>query len=172
MAEPFIGEIKMVGFNFAPRGWATCDGQLLPISQNTALFSLLGTAFGGDGRTDFQLPDLRGRDAVHVGSGPGLPPVMWGQRGGTHSYNLSVANLPAHSHQVVPQGRNGEGDESNPGGGFFASANNDLYADSGGVAMGAFASGNTGSGQSFNVTEPYLGVYHIIALTGLFPSRS
>ena len=100
MSEPFLGQIQMFGFNFAPRGWSTCNGQILPIAQNTALFALLGTTFGGDGRTTFSLPDLRGRDAVHVGTGPGLPTVRWGQRGGTHTYNIAIANLPAHNHTV------------------------------------------------------------------------
>ena len=86
-SEPFLGQVQMVGFNFCPRGWSTTDGQLLPISQNQALFSLLGTTYGGDGETTFGLPELRGRDAVHVGQGPGLPNVSWGQRAGTHSYS-------------------------------------------------------------------------------------
>ncbi len=97
-SEPFIGQITAVGFGFAPRGWATCDGQLLPISQYSAVFSLLGTTFGGDGRTSFGLPDLRGRSAVHVGSGPGLSNIRWGDRGGSETHTLTLAQMPPHSH--------------------------------------------------------------------------
>lgn len=172
MSEPFIGQIQMFGFNFAPRGWAFCDGQLLSISQNTALFSLLGTTFGGDGRTTFGLPDLRGRSAVHVGSGPGLGTISWGERAGLENVTLLVQNLPAHSHTVTPRGRPGAGDETNPTGGYFASASTDLYADSSTVDMGSFSSGSTGGGQSVPVRNPYLGIYHSIALQGIFPSRN
>jgi len=98
--DPFIGQIQAFGFNFAPRGWSLCDGQLLAISSNTALFSLIGTAFGGDGRTTFGLPDLRGRTAVHVGRGPGLSNITWGQRGGRENVNLTIQELPAHNHII------------------------------------------------------------------------
>ena len=104
MAEPFIGQIQIFGFNFPPRGWSFCDGQLLPIAQNTALFSLLGTTFGGDGRTTFGLPDLRGRVAIHPGTGPGLPPVTWGQRGGAASTVLTTNQMPNHNHQAIASG--------------------------------------------------------------------
>ena len=100
MSEPFIGEIRIFGFNFAPRGWALCDGQLLPISQNSALFSLLGTIYGGDGRTTFALPDLRGRAALHEGTGPGLSPRQLGQRSGSETNTLTVNQLPPHTHQA------------------------------------------------------------------------
>lgn len=99
--EPFLGQISTVGFNFAPRSWALCDGQLLPISQNTALFSLLGTTYGGDGRTSFGLPDLRGRSAVHVGNGPGLTPMTWGRKSGQENVTLGVRNMPAHNHTIT-----------------------------------------------------------------------
>ena len=176
MSEPFLGEIKMIGFNFPPRGWALCDGQTLAIAQNSALFSLLGTTFGGDGRTTFGLPDLRGRNPLHVGSGPGLATVTWGQKSGTNTYQLTTAEMPAHNHTVTPRGRNGAGDETNPGGGYFASHAGDPYAENdnppNGVDMGAFNSGSTGGGASFSVFEPLLGIYHVIALQGLYPSRS
>ena len=97
-AEPFIGEISMFGGNFAPRGWALCDGQLLPVSQYSALFSLLGTTYGGDGRTTFALPDLRGRTPKGVGNGPGLQSVIWGERGGKEQTLITAANMPSHSH--------------------------------------------------------------------------
>jgi microcystin-dependent protein len=103
MSEPYIGEIKIVGFNFAPRGFSTCSGQLLAISSNTALFSLLGTTFGGDGRTTFGLPDFRGRTAIGVGTGPGLTPASWGQRLGTEYTYIQVSNMPAHSHAIGQQ---------------------------------------------------------------------
>ena len=105
--EPFIGQIQAFGFNFALRGWAKCDGQLLPISSNSALFSLLGTIYGGDGRTNFALPDLRGRMAIHEGSGPGLTKRALGSKGGVESVALSVNQMPAHSHRVIAEGDNG-----------------------------------------------------------------
>src|SRR5690242_18351749 len=100
MSEPFIGEIRAFGFNFPPRGWAICAGQLLPIAQNTALFSILGTSFGGDGRTTFALPDLRGNAPLHIGTGNGLTPRQLGETGGTAQVSLSLAQMPAHSHAV------------------------------------------------------------------------
>ena len=100
MSEPFIGQIQPVGFNFPPRNWAHCNGQLLAISQNAALFSLLGTTYGGDGRTTFALPDLRGRICIHPGQGPGLSNYSWGERGGAETVNLSVAQIPTHNHAV------------------------------------------------------------------------
>lgn len=171
MSDPFIGEISMFGFNFPPRGWATCDGQLLPIAQNTALFSLLGTTFGGDGRTTFGLPDLRGRSAKHVGTGPGLEPVTWGERGGREDVTLTVNNMPSHNHGL--RGNSGQPDESNPEGGYpanSAATGEDLYNGTSNVNMGPTL--NTGGGQSFDIQNPYLGIYHCIALIGLFPSRA
>lgn len=170
MSSPFIAEIIMFGGNFAPRGWAFCDGQLLSISQNTALFSILGTTYGGDGRTTFALPDLRGRDAVHPGTGPGLPNVKLGERAGTHNVTLNANNIPSHTHNQ--RGNSGAPGESNPEDGVCANsaAVGDLYAASANVDMGATTA--FGSGQSFAVTEPFLGINHIIALVGLFPSRN
>ena len=139
-SEPFIGEIMMFGGNFPPRNWAFCDGQLLPIAQNTALFSLLGTTYGGDGRTTFALPDLRGRVPVGVGSGPGLTPVSWGQRSGTETNTVTVNQLASHSHNL-PAPANGP-------------------------------TPNTGGSQSINNMQPYLGLYYVIALQGIYPSRN
>jgi microcystin-dependent protein len=166
MSEPFIGEIRTVGFNFAPRGWAMCDGQLLAITQNTALFSLLGTTYGGDGRTTFGLPDLRGRVAVHPGNGPGLPPVSWGQKAGSPTTTLSAANLPAHTHDV--RGSSGAQTTNRTTGAYQAVGNS--YSTAADTTMGATTS--AGSGQSFENRPPYLATYHVIALVGLFPSRS
>ena len=182
MSEPFIGEIQMFGFNFAPRGWATCDGQLLPIAQNSALFSLLGTTYGGDGRTTFGLPDLRGRVAIHMGQGPGLSNRTIGSRSGSESETLGVNQIPSHSHvassvanAVTPAGN------SNDAAGNF-------WADDAGVSSGTYHTGpanatmdaaaittsvqSTGGGQAHNNMQPYLTVNFCIALTGLFPSRS
>src|SRR4029453_7998397 len=104
MSEPFLGQIQAFGFNFAPRGWATCDGQILPIAQNTALFSLLGTTYGGNGVNTFGLPDLRGRVAVHQGNGPGLSPYVIGEVTGTESVTLILTQMAAHNHAAVPRG--------------------------------------------------------------------
>ncbi|MHC4955882.1 MAG: phage tail protein, partial [Planctomycetota bacterium] len=124
-SEPFIGQIQQFGFNFPPRGWAHCDGQLLPISSNTALFSLLGTTFGGDGRTTFGLPDLRGRIAKHVGTGPGLSPVTWGQRGGAETVVLNTGNMPSHTHTATAtlRGTSAAGNVEDPAGAVLAQEN-------------------------------------------------
>jgi len=170
--DPFLGSIVMFAGNFAPRGWALCDGQLLPISQYSALFSILGTTYGGDGRTTFALPDLRGRVSIHPGNGPGLPSYRLGERGGASAVTLTEAQMPSHNHAVVPGARNGAGDETNPVGGFMASASTDLYAESTNTTMGATQSANTGGGQSHTNIQPYLCVNYIIALQGTFPSRN
>ena len=178
--DPFLGQIIMFGGNFAPRGWALCDGQLLPISQNQALFSILGTTYGGDGRTTFALPDLRGRVALHEGDGPGLSNRRLGQKGGTETNTLNTTQLPSHNHTasgaVTPRCAVGAGDETNPNGGFMATASNDLYAETPNNSMGespvTVTVGNTGGNQPVNNMQPYQCVNFIIALQGTFPSRS
>ncbi|HZD04287.1 MAG TPA: tail fiber protein, partial [Longimicrobiales bacterium] len=120
MSEPFVGEIRMFAGNFAPRGWAFCDGQLLAVSQNDALFSLLGTIYGGDGRTTFGLPDCRGRIPLHAGSGPGLTPRALGSKGGAGKVTLTVNQLPSHTHPL--QGSTDNGLDPNPGGNLLASS--------------------------------------------------
>jgi len=182
--EPFIGQVQAFGFNFPPRGWAHCDGQLLPISQYSALFSLLGTTFGGDGRTTFGLPDLRGRVAVHPGTGPGLPTVRWGERSGSPTTSIAVSNLPPHNHSAVATaqayGTNGYGDSELPEANSWArrSRDRDYSTAAPDVAMSAGSVsvtvdvGNTGGGVPINNMQPYLGIYHSIALQGVFPSRS
>jgi microcystin-dependent protein len=185
--EPFIGEIRMFGGNFAPRSWAYCNGQLLAISQNQALFSILGTTYGGDGRTTFALPDLRGRVPIQHGSGPGLSSHSLGQRGGTVTNNLTINNLPSHSHTASLTGKrelpvNSTGvDSDSPSGAFPGSTGSDFYAASAsaGAFMGAVDTAglvphveNTGGGQSINNLQPYTAVNYIIAIEGTFPSRN
>jgi len=170
VSEPFLGQIIMFAGTFAPNGWAKCDGQLLPISQHTALFSILGTTYGGDGEVTFALPDLRGRVPIHAGNGPGLPNHPLGQKSGNDVTTLSVANLPVHNHPISPAAMMGGGDETNPPGGYLSSATEDLYSDSHTATMGEYPSGNTGSGQSFSNMPPYNTVNYIIALVGIYPS--
>ena len=169
--EPFLGQIQPFGFNFAPRGWAMCDGQLLPIAQNTALFSLLGTTFGGDGRTTFALPDLRGRVIKHIGTGAGLIPVRWGQRGGAETVTLNVAHIPAHNHLMFVNDSGGL--EDDPAGRVIGNAGLAAFNDAAnGKTLKSDAIANTGGGQAFGIDNPYLGINVCIAMTGLFPSRS
>lgn len=171
--EPFIGQIMPVGFSFPPRGWALCDGAILAISTNTALFSLLGTTFGGDGRTTFGLPDLRGRSIRHVGNGPGVDPISWGQRGGFNDRTLSVANLPSHTHTVSVGVSTDAGEEASPAGQVIASSAASFNEDpTSGQTLGGVSAGNTGGGAALNVDNPFLGLYVCIALVGIFPSRS
>lgn len=176
-SNPLLGEIMPVGFNFPPRGWALCDGQLLPISSNTALFSLLGTTFGGDGRTTFALPDLRSRSMVHVGSGAGLDTIIWGERGGSYQVQLQVSTMPSHSHTGTMLVENVGASDINGEGKYLGNAAANIYVDPAGrddknMAAGILAIDNTGGGQPFNNRNPFLGIYHCIALEGIYPSRS
>ncbi len=178
--EPFLGQIIQVGFNFAPRGWTFCDGQTLSISQNSALFSLLGTIYGGDGRTDFALPDLRGRVAVHPGTGAGLTSVSVGQRFGVETNVLTVGQLPSHTHSttVTMKATDTDGNMETPGGHILArNSREDDYSDvAPDVDMNAASlnvvNGATGGGQGVENRQPSLGINHCIALVGLFPSRN
>lgn len=174
MAEPFLGEIRMFGFNFNPRGWAQCNGQLLPIAQNTALFSLLGTIYGGDGRTTFALPELRGRFPMHYGNGPGLTGRPIGQRSGTEDVTLVTSQIPSHTHAATVTAD--VGDATSPVGTIPATANDgeSNYRNSGsGTTLAAGTQGQaSGGGQSHTNMPPYLAVNFCIALTGIFPSRS
>jgi microcystin-dependent protein len=193
-ANPFLGEIEIVGFNFAPIGWATCDGQLLPISQNTALFALLGTQYGGNGQTTFALPDLRGRVAIHQGQGPGLTNRIIGETGGSESVTLNSSQIPAHTHGAVTtvnvaatlKAQSGNGSTQNPGGNALAvvprglqysPAAPNVSMNAGAIATTASATttiGTTGSNAPLPVENmpPYLVVNYIIALQGIFPSRN
>ncbi len=171
--EPFIGQIQAFGFGFTPRNWAFCDGQLMAISQWQALFSLLGTTFGGDGRTTFGLPDLRSRSIVHVGQGPGLSNIRWGEKSGAENITLNTAHIPAHNHTTT-MNLGGTAEES--GAGHFIGSSGTIFAEDAQAGStlnaGAITSANTGGGQAFNNRNPFLGIYVSIALTGIFPSRS
>ena len=166
MSEPFIGQIRIAGFTFAPRGYTDCDGQLLAINSNQALFSLFGTIYGGDGRTTFALPDLRGRAALHQGTGAGLSPRPLGQRSGQEDSQLAVANVPAHHHTTQV---GGEANQTSPAGHRPADAA--AYTDRAGTGASA-QTNNTGGGQSFTNMQPFLVVRYFVALVGVFPSRN
>lgn len=170
MADPFVAEIRIFGFNFAPRGWAFCNGQLLPISQNTALFSLLGTTYGGNGKANFALPDLQGRTAMFYGQGPGLSYRDIGEVSGEETITLLQSEMPAHSHSY--NGANDSGLQANPDGAVPARVNvyNSASATPGMMNVGAIAP--AGGSQPHNNMQPYLGLNFCIALQGIFPPRS
>lgn len=166
MSEPFLGEIRRVAFAFPPRGWALCNGQLMAINQNQALFSLLGTVYGGDGITTFALPDLRGRTPLHPG-----PEFTQGEQGGEQFHTLSQSELPSHTHGA--QGSSAPATAASPAGAYWAATEQAGYStDGGGVAMNAAAVANVGGSQAHENRSPFLVVNFIIALTGIFPSRN
>ena len=179
--EPMIGEVRLFGGNFAPRGWAFCEGQLLAISQNQALFSILGTTYGGDGRTTFGLPDLRGRTPIGPGNGPGLSDYRLGQKGGQETVQLNSNQMPSHTHGAQASftvGVNAETSNSAEGAGaVLGEAGANIY--NGNAADGALGGvnasvtvGGAGGGQAHENRSPYLACYYIIALQGVFPSRN
>lgn len=173
MADPFIAEIRLFAGNFAPRGWARCDGQLIAISGNEALFSLVGTIYGGDGRTTFGLPDLRGRIPIHYGSGPGLTPRSIGENGGAETVTLITQQIPPHSHNVVADSR--PASSTDPANNFLAeSAALSEYNPGASVngTMKSTAVSLTGGGQSHDNRIPFQVVTFIIALEGIYPSRN
>lgn len=178
MADPFLGEIRAFGFNFVPRGWAACSGGLLPISQNSALFSLLGTLYGGDGRTTFALPDLRGRSAVSSGQGPGLTDVRVGQHYGSESTTLTTAELPSHNHQATLHAEGVAAASIGPKGKMLAkTTTSQTYAapdpkDDVALAPDSITTANTGRGQSFSLLGPRLTVNYCICTMGIFPARN
>lgn len=163
MAEPFLSEIRIMSFEFAPKGWALCNGQLLPINQNQALFSLLGTTFGGDGRVNFALPDYRGRTPIHVGSGHGL-----GERGGEQAHTLSIAELPTHAHVFGASQANAN--TPIPAGNVFGSSNNMYAAATNLTSINPGTVSNTGGSQAHLNMQPFLTLSFCIALQGIFPS--
>ena len=163
--DPFLGEIRMFGGNFAPAGWATCDGQLLSIDQNAALFSLIGTIYGGNGQTTFALPDLRGRLPMHTSTTHAL-----GEKGGEASHTLILPELPAHTHQA--NGTGASGTTVSPAGAQWAGTVGAHYAGSAQVAMAGAAVQPAGGGQPHENRPPFLTLSFVIALTGIYPSRS
>jgi len=175
MSEPFVAEIRIFAGNFAPRGWAFCDGQLLPISQNTALFSLIGTTYGGDGRSTTALPNLQGRAPMHPGRGPGLTARRLGQRGGVETVTLSEAQMPQHNHTLRASVENGEQGSLTAMVSLGRSRGGPLYqqnTSSNLVDMASQGLPDTGGSQPHNNMQPFLTINYIIALVGLYPSRS
>jgi microcystin-dependent protein len=171
MSTPFLAEIKIVSFGFAPSGWALCNGQLLPISQNQALFSLLGTTYGGDGRVNFGLPNLQGRAPIHEGQGFTL-----GQLGGEQAHTLTISEIAGHQH--TPQGYDAGGNAA-PGattvwaqGVITGQPPHNLYSGAGNTAMNTSALANTGGSQAHDNMQPYLVLNFVIALSGIFPSQN
>ena len=188
--EPFLTEIVLFSFNFAPRGWAQCNGQLLPINQNQAMFALIGTTYGGDGRTTFALPDLRGRAAVGAGAGPGLSPYDLGQKGGTETVTLTETHMAQHTHAVGPASvtatarcRGGAGNQQTPVGSvpaadasgtlaMYSNASPDASMNAGAIALaGTPTASAAGGNQPHENRQPYLPLTFCIALQGIFPSQ-
>ena len=172
MADPFVAEIRIFPFNFAPKGWAWCDGQLLPLSQNTALFSLLGTTYGGNGKSNFALPDLQGRAPMHPGQGPGLSLHDLGETSGSETVTLLESEIPSHTHTL--RGNNTLGDTPAPNGHTLARYANAYQQNSTQnlVSMHPSALPPAGGDQPHNNVQPYLTFYFCIALQGVFPPRS
>jgi microcystin-dependent protein len=167
MAEPFLGEMRIFSFSFPPKGWALCNGQLLPINQNQALFSLLGTTYGGDGRVNFALPNLQGRAPIHVGGGHPL-----GEKAGEQAHTLTLAEMPAHTHVASASSR--PGNNVVPTGNVLASPLNQSYRaqDNSAAALHPATLGNFGGGQAHLNMQPFLTLSYCIALQGIFPSQT
>ncbi len=165
MTTPFLGEIRITAFNFAPKGWALCNGQLLPINQNQALFSLLGTTYGGDGQTTFALPDLRGRVPFHFGNGH-----TQGERGGEEAHTLINPEMPGHTHN--PAGSSATANATSPGGNVWATLSSGGYAGNPNTTLNQASITNSGGSQPHNNMSPYLVLNFVIALQGIFPSRN
>lgn len=171
--EQYLGEIRMFAGNFPPKGWALCNGQILPINQNQALFSLLGTTYGGNGQSNFALPDFRGKVPVHFGQGPGLSDYSLGQTGGSETATISISQMPTHSHQVTAV--TVEGNQNSPAGNLPANTKNldkEYSTSAPDTTMNAAMIGYTGGGQAFSIKAPTNTVTFIIAITGIFPSRN
>ena len=171
MADPFVAEIRMMGFNFAPTGWATCDGQIMPISQNTALFSLLGVNYGGDGRSTFALPNLGGRVVLGAGAGPGLSDHPLGETGGSNTVTLTTAQMPAHSHTLMGTA---SPTQAAPTGALMSNTANGsaaYHSPTNPVTMAAGSVSATGGGAAINNRPPELVINFCIALQGIYPAR-
>lgn len=174
MSNPYIGEIRMFAGSFAPAGWALCQGQLMPISENDALFTLIGTTYGGDGQETFGLPDLQGRTPIHMGQGPGISQnYQIGEKGGVESVTLSVNQIPNHTHPLM--GSLNLSDDPNPGMkvmGESRPGTNSFYQDTAGNPMAASAIGPVGGSQPHDNMQPYLCINYIISLFGIFPTQT
>lgn len=174
--DAYIGTIMPMGFGFAPRNWATCSGQILAISTNTALFSLLGTTFGGDGRATFGLPDLRGRMVVGQGQGTGLSPVQWGQIGGNDDISLNLNQLPSHSHVVTAKANGLSSNSNDPANAYLGGGTVTMYDNAwdGSTVMNSqcVVAGPSGGNVPMQIRNPYLGMYYCICQYGIFPSRN
>ena len=169
MSSPFVGEIRIFGGNFAPAGWAFCNGQLLPISENDILFNLIGTTYGGDGQQTFALPDLQGRLPMHMGTGSGLSPRVIGEKAGIENVTLITQQLPIHNH--APLAVSGNGNQSTPQGGVWAGVNTSIYTSSPpNIAFNPALGGNAGGNQPHENLMPYLAVSFIISLFGIYPT--
>ena len=170
MSEPFIGEIRLVGFNFAPVGWALCDGQLLSIAENDALFALIGTTYGGDGQSTFALPNFQSRIPIHQGTGSSGTTYTIGEMGGTETVTLIVNQIPTHTHPA--QAQSGAGNQPGPGGNVWASSSLNQYNSSAADSdMNALAITPSGGSQPHDNMMPFLTINFVIALEGIFPSR-
>ena len=168
MSDPYIGEIKVIAFNYPPRGWAFCNGQLLPINQNQALFSILGTMYGGNGQTNFALPNLRGRIPIHMGGSPSAHNL--GEAAGSTAVTVNIQQLPTHMHALMVSKSNGT--LNNPTGNFLAGVNNGYHSPTNLVTMNSGSVTSVGGSQPHNNMMPYLVLNFIIALQGIFPSRN
>jgi microcystin-dependent protein len=172
MADPFVAEIRIFPFNFAPKGWAWCDGQLLPLSQNTALFSLLGTTYGGNGKSNFALPDLQGRGPMHPGQGPGLSLHDLGETGGSETVSLLESEIPSHSHTLRATLDDADVAIPTPARILAKSSANMYFAGAGNTSMAPEGLAPAGGDQPHNNMQPYLTFYFCIALQGVFPPRT
>lgn len=170
MADPFVAEIRIFPFNFAPKGWAWCDGQLMPLSQNTALFSLLGTTYGGNGKSNFALPDLQGRSPMHPGQGPGLSLHDLGETGGSETVTLLESEIPSHSHTF--RGTAADDDSTLPNGNYYGQLSVVYNTANNLTQMNASMISPAGGDAPHNNLQPYLTFYFCIALQGVFPPRT
>lgn len=170
--DPFVAEIRIFPFNFAPKGWAFCDGQLLPLSQNTALFSLLGTTYGGNGKSNFALPDIQGRAVMHHGQGPGLSLRDLGEIGGSETVSLLESEIPSHAHLINTGVADGPAETNSPGGQVLGITNRAVYATTQQDTMSPNALAPAGGDAPHNNMQPYLTLSFCIALQGVFPPRT
>ena len=170
MSSPYVGEIRMVGFNFAPVGWAFCNGAIMPISENDTLFNLIGTTYGGDGQTTFALPDLQGRVPIHAGQGPGLSNQILGQKSGTESVTLTTNQIPNHNHPA--QARSDSGNQGTPNNGVWANSGQSAYGTgAGSLPMKSTLLATSGGNQPHENMMPFLTINFIISLYGIYPTQ-